>query len=77
MTLPDNLKGKRVRITIAHCDCTDMYRLYLDDFYVRCVPPAMPDVMRGDMDKDGEITVADALKILRVAARLADASSMI
>lgn len=77
MTLPDNLKGKRVRITIAHCDCTDMYRLYLDDFYVRCVPPAKPDVMRGDMDKDGEITVADALKILRVAARLADASSMI
>ncbi|MBQ6553417.1 MAG: choice-of-anchor J domain-containing protein [Clostridia bacterium] len=74
VTLPDNLKGKRVRVTIAHCDCTDMYRLYLDDFYVRCVPPEKADVMKGDMDKDGEITVADALMALRIAAKLADAS---
>ncbi|MBR5942628.1 MAG: choice-of-anchor J domain-containing protein [Clostridia bacterium] len=69
VTLPDNLKGKRVRITIAHCDCTDMYRLYLDDFYVRCVPPEK-NALKGDMDNDGEITVADALAALRIAAKL-------
>ncbi|MBO4584041.1 MAG: InlB B-repeat-containing protein [Clostridia bacterium] len=28
--------------------------------------------MKGDMDKDGEITVADALKALRIAAKLAE-----
>ena len=75
VTLPDNLKGKRVRITIAHCDCTDMYRLYLDDFYVRCVPPVKEDVLKGDMDNDGEITVGDALIALRIAARLQNAAA--
>ncbi|MBO4584075.1 MAG: metallophosphoesterase, partial [Clostridia bacterium] len=31
-----------------------------------------PQVKRGDMDGDGEITVADALKALRIAAKLAE-----
>ena len=31
-----------------------------------------PPVLRGDMDKDGEITVADALKALRIAAKLVE-----
>ena len=30
----------------------------------------------GDIDKDGEITVADALSILRVAAKLATEESL-
>ena len=33
-----------------------------------------PAVKKGDMDKDGEITVNDALKALRIAAKLAAAS---
>ena len=33
-----------------------------------------PEVLKGDMDKDGEITVADALKALRIAAKLVQAT---
>ena len=35
------------------------------------------DMTKGDPDGDGKITVSDALKILRVAAKLADASSLV
>lgn len=35
------------------------------------VKPAAPAVMKGDLDKDEEITVADALRALRIAAKLA------
>ncbi|MBO4934483.1 MAG: Ig-like domain-containing protein [Clostridia bacterium] len=38
------------------------------------VNAAVPPVMKGDMDKDGEISVNDALKALRIAAKLAVAS---
>ena len=34
------------------------------------VPPPPPEVKRGDMDGDNEITVADALRALRIAAKL-------
>ena len=33
-----------------------------------------PDYMKGDFDFDGEITVADALAALRIAARMAESS---
>ncbi|MBR5942256.1 MAG: family 16 glycosylhydrolase [Clostridia bacterium] len=33
-----------------------------------------PEIMKGDMDKDGEITVADALAALRIAAKLVASS---
>ena len=32
----------------------------------------VPDRIRGDLDGDGEITVSDALKALRIAAKLID-----
>ena len=35
------------------------------------IVPALGDRIKGDMDGDGEITVADALSALRIAARLA------
>ena len=69
VVLPERLNGKWLRICISHADTTNMYRLYLDDFSVRCVPPV---VMKGDMDGDGEITVADALRALRIAAKLVE-----
>ncbi|MBO4933823.1 MAG: choice-of-anchor J domain-containing protein [Clostridia bacterium] len=72
VALPERLNGKWLRICVSHADTTGMLRLYLDDFSVRCVPPAKPDVTKGDMDGDGEITVADALAALRIAAKLAE-----
>ena len=36
------------------------------------IEQAAPPVMKGDMDGDGEITVADALRALRIAAKLAE-----
>ena len=37
------------------------------------LPPEPPvDYKKGDMDGDGEITVSDALKVLRIAAKLAE-----
>ena len=74
VALPERLNGKWLRICISHIDTTNMYRLFLDDFSVRCVPPAKPEVMKGDMDKDGEISVGDALIALRIAARLTEAT---
>ena len=38
------------------------------------VKPEAPAIKKGDFDKDGEITVADALAALRIAAKLADSS---
>ena len=69
--LPDGLNGKNVRIYITHIDSTDQLRLYVDDFVVRSGSAAL----RGDFDKDGEITVSDALAALRIAAKLAEETS--
>ena len=62
------LLGKRIRVIINHCDTTDQLRLLVDDFVVRSGSAAL----RGDFDKDGEITVSDALAALRIAAKLAE-----
>ena len=74
VVLPERLNGKWLRICVSHIDTTNMYRLYLDDFSVRSAPPAKPEVMKGDMDKDGEISVGDALIALRIAARLTEST---
>ena len=39
-------------------------------FYYTVPPAAGPSVMKGDLDKDGEISVGDALIALRIAAKL-------
>ncbi|MBR5769890.1 MAG: dockerin type I repeat-containing protein, partial [Clostridia bacterium] len=36
------------------------------------IEQSAPPVKKGDMDGDGEITVADALRALRIAAKLAE-----
>ena len=64
--LPDNVKGELIGVGIAHCNTTNKLRLVVDDFMVKYDSY----VPIGDFDKDGEITVADALSALRIAAKL-------
>ena len=59
--------GRMVQFVIIHYDCTDQLRLYIDDFSIKNTKTS---VMKGDLDKDGEISVGDALIALRIAAKL-------
>ena len=78
-TLPSSCKGENVCICIDHKNRKDRTRLFIDDFLVTNDASGGggggSTVMKGDMDKDGEITVADALKALRIAAKLVNATS--
>ena len=65
------LAGEQVRFIIRHCGCTDQLRLYIDDLSIKNTKTS---VMKGDLDKDGEITVGDALIALRIAAKLLEAT---
>ena len=62
--------GKTIHVMIRHFNCTDQFVLDVDAVEVYFNGGASPSVKKGDMDKDGEITVNDALRALRIAAQL-------
>ena len=64
--LPDNVKGELIGVGIVHGNTTNKLRLVVDDFMVKYDDY----VPIGDFDNDNEITVADALSALRIAAKL-------
>ena len=62
--------GKTIRVMIRHFNCTNQFVLDVDAVEVYFNGGASPSVKKGDFDKDGSISVADALAALRIAAKL-------
>ena len=65
----DRFAGQTIYLAFRHYDCTDQFILLLDQVEIYGYDSGS-SVMYGDMDDDGSITVADALKALRIAAKL-------
>ncbi|MBR4439250.1 MAG: hypothetical protein IKS88_01465, partial [Clostridia bacterium] len=67
----DRFAGQTIYLAFRHYDCTDQFILDLDAVEIYGYGSGS-SVMYGDMDDDGQITVADALRALRIAAKLSN-----